>query len=738
MGSLLGHKCGVVGVLLKKEAAAQGGADPTPRAAELARSAMIALQHRGEQCCGIAAARPLKGNKWDSKCEKGIGPVHSVFSPERARGLGGILALGHVRFPTTGEPDLRNAHPFHYSSTRFGPLALVHNGDVDRDFLDQELISDLGHCADNTSDTGLLAPFLIARRLQGEKKAKKPPSLRDTLKMRLPRLRGSYCLVLYAQGVLYAVRDPYGYHPMVYACDGDRLVVASETCALDALGFPVGTWREIPPGHLLEASSTDPALVKPTLAISSPQHAGSPRQIPGLPAAGERRCQYELAFFARSDSRVFGIEAHGFRQRLGQELATEDHAKADRVRTLFPHTLIVDDQEADVRTRYLDAVATTLSESFDLDPNVFENLRERMRKAAEDRLDTKVEIQDALRGLARGNAQPELIILDWTFANAEAGGREFLRKFQELKIEQRSLPPVVILSNEKRESIIDQLGKLCLPGEDWSGITVLNKESDDDKAPDGYDRLAEYLTPVVIPLGPELFAPALGYSRYTGYPLVEGLFFNRFLGRPELEGDERRREEMLRQQMFAIESALNHRNVILLQHSIIHHDITRMAIERIVDKAKQSQEQGNWRLENISKARIRVHLRVAFPPFLNACSFGVAMPKKKDLRRGGDQFAAEMTAKYSQNFVGIEYLSPAGLKKVRREPEFAPRDLPMGVKPDSKRNAQWCPICTTDLVGNMRKEPPPGLWTEPEMRDSYRHWIMQDFDPSDWPPPPNP
>jgi len=268
------------------------GVTGVERAAELAYLALYALQHRGQESAGIVTL----DRDGQVHAHRGMGLVQDVFSPGVLQQLHGDVAVGHTRYSTTGSSVLANAQPglVNYHG---GPLALAHNGNL---INARELREDLvrkGSIFQSSSDSEVLV-HLIARS-----EAREPE---DQILDALERVEGAYSLLLTIGRTLYAIVDPRGFRPLVLGALRGGYVAASETCALDILGARVvrellpGEWLKIEDGHIVD--------------------------LPRLARKQSRRCVFELIYFSRPDSVVFGESVDRVRRALGWELAREHPA----------------------------------------------------------------------------------------------------------------------------------------------------------------------------------------------------------------------------------------------------------------------------------------------------------------------------------------------------------------------------------------------------------------------------
>lgn len=278
--------CGVVGV---------SGVD---RAAEKVFLSLYALQHRGQEAAGIAAF----GEDGVSRVHRGGGLVSDVFSAATLDRLSGRTAVGHVRYSTAGGSHQENIQPITARFAR-GEMALAHNGNLTNHLdLRNRLVSE-GAIFRTSSDTETLI-HLVAKSRHDTVDAQ----LDDALTF----LEGAYSLVLSVDDVLYAVRDPRGFRPLVLGRLGGGHIVASETCALDILGAQYV--RDLQPGEVLRI------------------HGGRVQRLRSLPACDHAApCIFELVYFARPDSHIWDQSVDRARRAFGRRLAQEHPVEADAV-----------------------------------------------------------------------------------------------------------------------------------------------------------------------------------------------------------------------------------------------------------------------------------------------------------------------------------------------------------------------------------------------------------------------
>ena len=280
----LHEECGVFGIF------------GHPEASKMAYLGLYALQHRGQESAGIAAAHAER-----LVAHRGMGYVADVFGQAELARLPGRLAVGHVRYSTAGASKLVNAQPILIDCAH-GQIALCHNGNlVNADELRDELVGE-GAIFQTSSDSEVVL-HLYAR----SKQARPEQALIESL----ARVSGAYSLVLATPGQLMAVRDPHGFRPLALGRLGDAVVVASETCAMDLIG---ATWeRDLEPGELIVADERGVRSYRP---FAPARHAF---------------CIFEHVYFARPDSYVFGESVNEIRTAFGRQLAREAAVEADVV-----------------------------------------------------------------------------------------------------------------------------------------------------------------------------------------------------------------------------------------------------------------------------------------------------------------------------------------------------------------------------------------------------------------------
>ena len=281
----LKEECGVFGISNFEDASA------------LTALGLHALQHRGQEGCGIVT---FDGDKYYS--EKRFGLVGDNFNNEKVlKSLPGNFAIGHNRYSTTGGTTLRNIQPF-FADTYAGGIGVAHNGNLTNALtLRQKLVKD-GAIFYSTSDTEVIIQ-LIAK----SKRSSTVEKITDAIF----QIQGGYALVMLAQNKLIGVRDPLGIRPLVIGKLKNSYVLASETCALDIIGAKF--LREVENGEIVVIGNDQLESIKP------------------FPAKKSRPCIFEYIYFSRPDSILNGKTTYEFRKKFGAQLASEDDIAADLV-----------------------------------------------------------------------------------------------------------------------------------------------------------------------------------------------------------------------------------------------------------------------------------------------------------------------------------------------------------------------------------------------------------------------
>jgi amidophosphoribosyltransferase len=257
---------------------------------------LFALQHRGQESAGIAVSENRR-----LTVLRDMGLVNQVFTEEKLRGLDGEVAVGHTRYSTTGATHWTNAQPLiHHGRAR--TVALGHNGNIVNAAELREQLKVDGVALKTTSDTEVIAALI----------GNDPSPLEEAVGHAMAKLEGAFSVTALAEGTLIGCRDAHGFRPLVLGrLDGDW-VVASETCSLDLVG--AGFEREVKRGEVILIDETG---CRATQAIPE--------------ADGGALCIFEFFYLARPDTRLAGVEVHGARVRMGEQLAEEAPADADLI-----------------------------------------------------------------------------------------------------------------------------------------------------------------------------------------------------------------------------------------------------------------------------------------------------------------------------------------------------------------------------------------------------------------------
>src|SRR6195256_2387553 len=276
------HECGLFGVF------------GHPNAAVLTYYGLFALQHRGQESAGIVTSN---GPGETFLQHKGMGLVSQVFGQDDLQKLKGTRAIGHVRYSTTGTSTIKNAQPFVVDCVR-GQMAIAHNGNlINADVLRDEL-ERRGSIFQTTADSEIILHLLA-----------QPSDNGGNVLSALRRIQGAFSLLIMSERELIAVRDPFGWRPLVLGRLDGAYIVASETCALDLVHAEF--IREIEPGEVL---------------IIDENGLRSERPFPDEQPAF---CMFEYVYFARPDSIIGGVNVGKVRMEMGRELARRFPVEAD-------------------------------------------------------------------------------------------------------------------------------------------------------------------------------------------------------------------------------------------------------------------------------------------------------------------------------------------------------------------------------------------------------------------------
>ena len=285
-GDKLREECGIFGVI------------GTPEAAAMTALGLHALQHRGQEACGI-----VSWNGAEFFARRGLGHVAQVFTEGSFLSeLPGEMASGHVRYSTTGGQGLRNVQPL-YADLARGGFSVAHNGNISNAMTLKHELVNKGAIFQSSSDTEVIIHLIATSRY---------PTLMDRFIDALRMIEGAYSLICMTPKRMIACRDPLGIRPLVMGKIGDATVFASETVALDVVGATFV--REIEPGEIVE--------VRADGRTTSQRPFGKPAPRP---------CIFEHVYFSRPDSVMGGQSVYEVRKAIGKELAKEAPVDADLV-----------------------------------------------------------------------------------------------------------------------------------------------------------------------------------------------------------------------------------------------------------------------------------------------------------------------------------------------------------------------------------------------------------------------
>jgi amidophosphoribosyltransferase len=283
----LREECGVFGVFCQ---------DPKRDAASLVYYGLFSLQHRGQESAGIAAAKDTY-----IECQRGMGLVGDVFTPESLARIRGAAAVGHVRYSTFGSSCIENAQPF-VSRFKLGSIAVAHNGTLTNADVVRELLEDAGIGFTSSSDSEVIVNLIAKNYKKGLEKA-----LTDTIKF----IKGSYALVVLTGDALVGARDPNGIRPLCLGKIAGGWVLSSESCAIDAVGGEFV--RDVEPGEVV--------IINKEQVLSFTFSEKTRRAV----------CSFEYVYFARPDSVIDQVDVYGARIRAGEILGRESAVAADLV-----------------------------------------------------------------------------------------------------------------------------------------------------------------------------------------------------------------------------------------------------------------------------------------------------------------------------------------------------------------------------------------------------------------------
>lgn len=283
------EECGVFGIYSNK----------TEDVASQTYVALYALQHRGQESCGIVV-----NDDGVLKHHKNLGLVNQVFDKETLEKLGtGNISIGHVRYSTTGNSNTTNAQPLVVRHVK-GPMAIAHNGNLTNAHELRTEFENKGMIFHSTNDTEAISYTITQERLSS-------PSIEAAVEKMMYRIKGAYSLLIMSPKKLIAVRDPNGFRPLSMGKTDSGYVFSSETCAFDSIGAKF--IRDLKPGEIVVVDKNGPRSIE--------THCGNKGTV----------CVFEYVYFARPDSVIEGSSVHKARLRAGKYLWREHPVDADIV-----------------------------------------------------------------------------------------------------------------------------------------------------------------------------------------------------------------------------------------------------------------------------------------------------------------------------------------------------------------------------------------------------------------------
>lgn len=266
---------------------------------------LFALQHRGQESCGIAVS-DTKGSTCKVDSYKDMGLVNEVFNPENLGKLKGDIGVGHVRYSTAGASVRENAQPLVLNYVK-GTLGLAHNGNLINAAQLREELEYTGAIFQTTIDTEVIAYHIARERLHTK-------TVEEAVVRAAQKMKGAYALVVMSPRKLIGARDPFGFKPLCIGRRGNAYILASESCALETIGAEF--IRDVAPGEVV--------TITPEHGVQS--HTGL-----CLPKEQEARCIFEYIYFARPDSHIDGVSVYSSRINAGKFLAQDSPVEADLV-----------------------------------------------------------------------------------------------------------------------------------------------------------------------------------------------------------------------------------------------------------------------------------------------------------------------------------------------------------------------------------------------------------------------
>jgi len=266
---------------------------------------LFALQHRGQESCGIAVS-DTEGAKGNFKCYKDMGLLNEAFSPDMLGKLKGNIGVGHVRYSTAGSSVRENAQPLVINYVK-GILGMAHNGNLINANQLREELAYTGAIFQTTIDSEVIAYLIARERLYST-------SVEEAVKHTMKKIKGAYSLVIMSPRKLIGARDPYGFRPLCIGKRDNTYILASESCALDTIGAEFV--RDVLPGEVVTISGEGGIESDTSMCIKKEEQA---------------RCVFEYIYFARPDTYIDGVSVYNSRILAGKLLAMDSPVDADIV-----------------------------------------------------------------------------------------------------------------------------------------------------------------------------------------------------------------------------------------------------------------------------------------------------------------------------------------------------------------------------------------------------------------------
>ena len=266
---------------------------------------LFALQHRGQESCGIAVS-DTAGPKGKVLSAKEMGLLNENFTPEVINKLKGDIGVGHVRYSTAGSSTRENAQPLVLNYVK-GTLGLAHNGNLINATKLRRELEYTGAIFQTTIDSEVIAYHIARERLNSK-------TVEEAVRRAMHKIEGAYSLIVMSPRKLIGARDPYGFRPLCIGKRDNAYILASETCALDTIGAEFV--RDVEPGEIVTISPDKGIESDRSMCLSKEQHG---------------RCVFEYIYFARPDSHIDGVSVYDSRIMAGKFLAMDSPVEADLV-----------------------------------------------------------------------------------------------------------------------------------------------------------------------------------------------------------------------------------------------------------------------------------------------------------------------------------------------------------------------------------------------------------------------